>query len=78
MHVNVSSLFLDTTFLPDGFHAFVSFSYPDSANFTSQGLVCRSKPRGGLKAAPHSVPWHRRMPVSSTGTGQWHSTVWQG
>lgn len=77
MHLSVCSLFLDTAFLPDSFCAFVSFGYPDSTSFTSQGLVCQSKSCGSLKATPHSVLWHRQMPVSSTCTGQWHSTIQQ-
>lgn len=80
MHVNMSSLFLDTNLLPDGFCAFVSFSNPDSTNFTSQGLVCQSKSRGGLKSTPHSVLCCQSaamLPVSSNGSGQRNSTIWQ-
>lgn len=77
MHLNVYYLFLDTTLLPDNFCAFVSFSYSDSTNFTSQRLVSQSKPCGGLKATPSSVLCHRQMPVRSTCTGQWHSKIWQ-
>lgn len=62
----MSSLFLDATLLPAVFCASVSFSCPDCTNFTSQGLVRQSKSRVGLKSSPHSVLWHRQVPVSST------------